>query len=138
MKVCIFGAGTVGGHLAVQIISANPEGVSLVARGATLAAIRERGLTLRKAGKDTHVRPAVVTDDPSSLPAQDLVLVTVKAHSLPAAAGVIARLLEPQGCAVFLLNGIPWWWRHGLPGPAGTLPLLDPDGALWREVRPER
>jgi 2-dehydropantoate 2-reductase len=138
MKVCIFGVGTVGGHIAVQLLSADPQGISLVARGANLAAIRERGLTLRKGGKDTHVRPPVVTDDPSSLPPQDLVLVTVKAHTLPAAAAAIGRLLAPGGCAAFLLNGIPWWWRHGLPGPAGTLPLLDPGGALWREVRPER
>jgi 2-dehydropantoate 2-reductase len=138
MNVCIFGAGAVGGHLAVQLLSADPRSVSIVARGAMLAAIRERGLTLRKGGKDTHVKPPVVTDDPSILPPQDLVLVTLKAYGLADAATAIARLMAPQGSAIFLLNGIPWWWRHGLPGAAGTLPLLDPAGALWREVRPER
>lgn len=138
MKVCIFGAGAVGGHLAVQMLAADPRDISIVARGNMLAAIREHGLKLRKGGQETHVRPPVATDDPSQLAPQDLVLVTLKAHSVPAAAGAIARLLAPQGCAVFLLNGIPWWWRHGLPGGNGTLPLLDPDGALWREVRPER
>jgi 2-dehydropantoate 2-reductase len=138
MKVCVFGAGAVGGHLAVQMLAADPAGISIVARGAMLRAVRERGLTLQKAGNETTVRPALVTDDPSSLPQQDLVLVTLKAHSVPGAAAAIARLLAPDGCAVFLLNGIPWWWRHGLTGPSGTLPLLDPDSALWREVKPER
>jgi 2-dehydropantoate 2-reductase len=103
-----------------------------------LRAIRERGLTLRKGGHETRVKPSIVTEDPATLPPQDIVLVTLKAHTLPAAAHAIARLLAPNGCAVFLLNGIPWWWRHGLPGEGGTLPLLDPEGALWREVRPER
>ncbi len=138
MNVCIFGTGAVGGHLAVQLLAADPEGISLVARGAMLAAIRERGLTLRKGGKDTQVQPPIITDTPSTLPAQDLVLVTLKAHAVPAAATAIARLLAPRGCAVFLLNGIPWWWRHGLPGRAETLPLLDPEDALWREVGPQR
>lgn len=138
MNICIFGAGAVGGHLAVQVLAANPRDISIVARGKMLAAIREHGLTLRKEGKETHVRPPVATDDPSRLPPQDLVLVTLKAHSVPAAAGAIGRLLAPQGCAVFLLNGIPWWWRHGMPGAGGTLPLLDPDGTLWREVGPQR
>jgi 2-dehydropantoate 2-reductase len=122
----------------VQLLAADPEGISLVARGAMLAAIRERGLTLRKGGKDTQVRPPIITDTPSTLPAQDLVLVTLKAHAVPAAATAIARLLAPRGYAVFLLNGIPWWWRHGLRGRAETLPLLDPENALWREVGPQR
>jgi 2-dehydropantoate 2-reductase len=138
MNVCIFGTGAVGGHLAVQLLTADSAGISIVARGAMLRAIRERGLTLRQGGKDAHVQPPIVTDAPSTLPAQDLVLVTLKAHAVPAAATAIARLLAPQGCAVFLLNGIPWWWRHGLPGRGETLPLLDPEGALWREVGPQR
>lgn len=138
MEACIFGAGAVGGHLAVQLLAADPEGIAIVARGAMLRAIRERGLTLRKGGQETHVRPAIATDDPATLPPQDLVLVTLKAHAVPAAASAIARLLAPQGCAAFLFNGIPWWWRHGLPGQPATLPLLDPEGALWREVAPQR
>lgn len=138
MKVCVFGAGAVGGHLAVQLLAADPARISIVARGAMLRAIRERGLTLRKGGKEVHVPPPVATDDPATLPKQDLVLVTLKAHSVPGAAQSIAQLMAPDGCAVFLLNGIPWWWRQCLAGSAGTLPLLDPDGALWREVKPQR
>ena len=80
----------------------------------------------------------IVTDDPATLPPQDIVLVTVKAHALTAAAPAIGKLLKPDGVAVFLLNGIPWWFQHGYKGATGTLPLLDPEGALWREVKPER
>jgi len=138
MKVCVFGAGAVGGHLATRLLAAQADDVSVVARGITLAAMRERGLKLRSGGEEIAVRPTVATDDPSSLPPQDMVLVTLKAHAVPGAAAAIARLLAPQGCAVFFLNGIPWWWRHGLPGAGGTLPLLDPEGALWAQVRPER
>ncbi len=138
MKVCVFGAGAVGGHLATRLVAAQADEISLVARGAMLKAIRECGLTLRSGGQEITARPRTVTDDPATLPPQDVVLVTLKAHSLSAAAPAIARLLAPQGCAVFLLNGIPWWWRHRLDGAAATLPLLDPNGALWSEVKPER
>ena len=141
MKVCIFGAGAVGGHIATRLIDANArdDEISIVARGSMLKAIRERGLTLRSNGKEEfHVKPKIVTDDPATLPPQDVVLVTVKAHALTAAAPAIGKLLKPDGVAVFLLNGIPWWFQHGYKGATGTLPLLDPDGALWREVKPER
>jgi 2-dehydropantoate 2-reductase len=141
MKVCIFGAGAVGGHIATRLINANvkDDEISIVARGAMLKAIRERGLTLRSNGKEEfHVKPKIVTDDPATLPPQDVVLVTVKAHALSAAAPAIGKMLKPDGVAVFLLNGIPWWFQHGYKGATGTLPLLDPEGALWREVKPER
>lgn len=135
MKVCVYGTGAIGGHLATRLITGGRAEVSVVARGAQLEAIRSRGLTLKSSGKDISGRPAAATDDPSTLPPQDLVLVTLKAHSLPGAADSLARLLAPQGCVVFILNGIPWWWRHGLPGASGPLPLLDPDAALWTKLR---
>lgn len=139
MKVCIFGAGAVGGHLATRLINAGADEISIVARGAMLKAIRERGLTLRSNGKEEfHVKPKIATDDPATLPPQDIVLVTVKAHALSAAAPAIGKLLKPDGVAVFLLNGIPWWFQYGFKQGASTLPLLDPDGALWRDIKPER
>ena len=138
MKVCIFGAGAVGGHLAARLLAAKADEVAVVARGTMLQAIRSRGLTLRSGGKQISVEVPVATDDPSTLPPQDLIAVALKAHALPAAAAAITKLLAPGGCAIFMLNGIPWWWRHGLPGAGGTLPLLDPDGALWNQVSPER
>lgn len=135
MKVCVFGAGAIGGHVATRLIAAGAAEVSVVTRGRQLEAIRARGLTLLTGGKEITGKPAAATDDPSSLPPQDMVLVTLKAHSLPGVADSLARLVAPQGAIVFALNGIPWWWRLGQPGPAGSLPLLDPAGALWTKLR---
>lgn len=138
MKVCIFGAGALGGHLAAQLIAAKQSEVSVVGRGANLAAIRERGITLKIGGRELGGKPAAATDDPTVLPPQDLVFVSLKAHTLPPAAEAIGKLVKPDGVVVFLLNGIPWWLYHGLPGGKGTLPLLDPGARLWTHVRPER
>ena len=142
MRVCIYGAGAIGGNIAVNMAAAKVAEVSVVARGAHLAAIQARGLTLRTGGRDINVNFAAATEDASTLPKQDLVIVGLKAQSTPAAAGAIGNLLAADGCALFLANGLQWWWRHGLkgnmPGPQGHLPLLDPEGALWKRVGPER
>ena len=138
MQVCVFGAGALGGHLAARLIAAKNCELSLVTRGAHLAAIRERGITLKAGGQEIGGKAAAATDDPATLPAQDIVFVALKAQTLSVTAAAIGKLIKPEGCAVFLMNGIPWWFNMGLPGNKGTLPLLDPDGALWREVRPER
>ncbi len=138
MKVCIFGAGAIGGYVAVRLLDAAQDEISVVARGEMLKALRGGGVTLHSGGKEIKAGLKAATDDPAGLPPQDVVLVTLKAHALPGAAAEIARLIAPQGCALFLLNGIPWWWNHGRPGGGGTLPLLDPDGTLWNLVKPER
>lgn len=141
MKICIYGAGAIGGHIAARLLRADLAQVSLVARGAHLAAIQSRGLTLQEPDHafTVAVPAGQATDDSRTLPPQDLVIVTLKAGAQAVAARAIDGLLAPQGAALFLCNGIPWWWRHGLPSArAGSLPLLDPQGDLWREVRPER
>jgi 2-dehydropantoate 2-reductase len=138
MKVCIFGAGAIGSNLAVRLLRSKRHEVSVVTRGAHLEAIRKRGLTLREAGVDHTEHPHAATDNGAALPPQDCVIVTLKAHSMPAVAGDMARLFAPQGFAVFAVNGIPWWWQYGLSGAPSTLPLLDPQGALWSQVRPAR
>ena len=135
MKVCVFGAGAIGGHVATRLIAARAAEVSVVTRGRQLEAIRSHGLKLLTGGAEITGRPIAATDNPSSLPPQDVVIVTLKAHSLPGVADTLARLTAPTGAIVFALNGIPWWWRLGLPGASGTLPLLDPDGALWTRLR---
>ncbi|WP_395453762.1 ketopantoate reductase family protein (plasmid) [Azospirillum melinis] len=142
-RICIFGAGAVGSHVAAKLLHAGVPGVGVVARGPHLAAMRGHGLTFRSDREEFRVAVPVATDDPSTLPPQDVVVVTLKAPALPPAAGALARLLAPGGVAVFLLNGIPWWWNHGLregglPEGGGPLPLLDPDAALWRNVGPAR
>lgn len=134
MKVCVFGAGAIGGHAATRLIAAKAAEVSVVTRGPQLEAIRARGLKLLTGGREIAGKPVAATDDPSTLPPQDVVIVTMKAHSLPAVADALARLAAPQGSLVFVLNGIPWWWRLGMPG-AGPAPLLDPEGALWTKLR---
>jgi 2-dehydropantoate 2-reductase len=136
MKICIFGAGAVGSHVAARLAAAKTDTITVVARGAHLKAIQERGITLRHYGGEEMIgRPAVATDDPSSLPPQDLVIVALKATALPGVAATLAQLLAPGGWAVFLLNGIPWWWPQGLPGNRGPLTLLDPEGGLWNKLR---
>lgn len=138
MKVCVFGVGAVGGHVAARLAAARTAEVSVVARGAQLDAIRKRGVILRSEGKEIVGKPALAADNPAELPPQDLVAVTLKATALPAAAESIARLLAPNGCAIFLNNGIPWWWPHGIPGAGGPMSQIDTDGRLWAQVRPER
>jgi 2-dehydropantoate 2-reductase len=138
MNVCLYGAGAVGGHIAARLIASGAADVSVIARGAQLSAIRERGLTVRRGAGEVMpltVRPVTQTDDVEALPPQDLVIVTLKAPALPAAAAAIDQLLAPGGVALFVTNGIPWWWNHGLPTKAAPLPLLDPDGTLWELLR---
>jgi len=135
MKVCVFGAGAMGGHFAARLSAAKLAEVSVVARGAQLEAIRTRGLTLKSGAEEIHAMPAHATEDPASLPPQDVLVVTMKGYTLPPLANTFARLLAPTGAALFCLNGIPWWWRFGSKGPQTHLPLLDPDGALWSILR---
>ena len=135
MKVCIFGAGAVGGHFAARLSAAKLSEVSIIARGAQLEAIRNKGLLLKSGSDQVRGMPNHATDDPASLPPQDVVLVTMKSYTLPALVDTLARLAAPNGCIVFGLNGIPWWWRYGLKGPQSHLPLLDPEGVLWSKLR---
>jgi 2-dehydropantoate 2-reductase len=139
MKICVFGAGAIGGNLATRLAAAGGHEISVVARGAQLQAIRTRGLTLTRNGHPTvSVGPLPATDRPADLPPQDLLLVTLKAQLLPGAAAAIAGLLAPGATAVFINNGITWWWPYRGDREAGPLPLLDPEGELWTRVGPER
>jgi 2-dehydropantoate 2-reductase len=135
MKVCVFGAGAVGSNIAARLSAANLAEVSVVARGTQLDAIRSHDLVLKSGGGEIRGKPKTATDDAASLRQQDVVLVTLKAHALPALAATLDRLVAPQGTIVFMLNGIPWWWPHGRPGAQGPLRLLDPDGELWKRLR---
>jgi 2-dehydropantoate 2-reductase len=137
MDVCVFGAGAIGGFMAARLAGAGRANVSVVARGAHLAAIREHGLRLHSTAGDISARPTHAVDNPRDLPPQDIVFVTLKACALPANAAAIASLLKPGGHAVFVTNGITWWWKHGLSEPS-HLPLLDPDRTLWDILTPQR
>jgi 2-dehydropantoate 2-reductase len=133
MKVCIYGAGAIGGHLAARLVSSGTAEVSVVARGPHLAAMRDKGILLKAEGRTFGGPVAHATDDPDTLGPQDLVVVTLKTQSQPAIAAPLARLLDQGGVALFAQNGIPWWWNHGL-GRGGALKLLDPEGELWTKV----
>jgi 2-dehydropantoate 2-reductase len=127
MKICIFGAGAVGGHLAAKLASGGHD-VSVVARGAHLEAMRDKGITLIH-GKDT-IRGRVRTSNPGL---QDFVFVTLKATALGQFADAAAPLLGKDTGVVFAQNGIPWWYGIGLsasrPKPP-DLSRLDPGGKL--------
>ncbi|HTW68565.1 MAG TPA: 2-dehydropantoate 2-reductase [Acetobacteraceae bacterium] len=138
MRICIFGAGAVGGYLAGFLARGGAD-VSVVARGAHLAAIRADGLRVETPDAVITVRvPA--SDDPADLGEQDAVIVTVKAPALPDVAARIAPLLRHDTCVAFVMNGIPWWYfhRHGGPQDGRQVARLDPGGALWRTVGPHR
>ncbi|MFH5925104.1 ketopantoate reductase family protein [Roseomonas xinghualingensis] len=138
MRICVFGAGAIGGHLAGRLARGGAE-VSVIARGSYLAAIREKGLTVEAPDGRFHSRPGA-TDDPSELGPQDAVVVTVKGQGLPGVAEAIAPLLGPQTSVAFVMNGIPWWYfdRHGGALDGRPLPALDPGGAVRRVIGVER
>ena len=107
MRICIYGAGAIGGLLGARLARAGAE-VSLVARGGHLAAMREKGLTLRSGGESFTV-PVTATDDPATLGPQDYVLVTLKAHQVPAVVAPMQPLLGPDTAVVMGVNSVPWW-----------------------------
>ncbi|MCC7328200.1 MAG: 2-dehydropantoate 2-reductase [Burkholderiales bacterium] len=130
MKICIYGAGAIGGFIGARL-GARGHALTAVARGATLAALRARGLRLAAHDRVIEV-PLETSDEPASLGAQDLVVVAVKAPALPEVAARIAPLLGPDTVVLTAMNGVPWWFFSGMPGPCADLPLttLDPDGAI--------
>ena len=138
MRICVFGAGSVGGYLAGFLAKGGAD-VSVLARGAHLAAIRINGLTVETPDGSINVKlPA--SDEPAELGRQDAVLVTVKAPALNAVAATIAPLLDRDTPVAFAMNGIPWWYFHAHAGPLDGhhLARLDPGDALWNTVGPQR
>jgi len=138
MRICVFGAGAVGGYLGANLARGGAD-VSVVARGTHLAAILANGLTVESADSTVNVRIRA-SDDPADLGPQDAVIVTVKAPALPVVAATIAPLLGLHTAVAFPMNGIPWWYFHAHGGrqEGRRLPRLDPGDAMWRAVGPER
>ena len=138
MKVCIVGAGAIGGILAARLAQAGHD-VSAIARGGHLQAIQERGLTLNWAGEQITAKIHAAADA-SDLGSQDYVIVTVKAPALPGIAPSLTPLLRPDTVIVTAMNGVPWWFCHALTGPlAGrSLPSTDPNGILGETLTRDR
>ena len=125
MKICVFGAGAVGGHLAAKL-AASGHDVSAVARGAHLLALQENGVKLLHGGQ-TIVGRVRASARVAELGVQEAVLVTLKAHTLGAFAEQCAPLLAADTAVVFVQNGIPWWYDD-------RLTRLDPGAKLGKAV----
>lgn len=138
MKICIYGAGAIGGFIAGYMARAGHQ-VSVVARGMHLEAIRKNGLTV-DSGDERFTVPVQASADPAELGVQDGVLVTVKAPALPKVVGAMAPLLAEDTPVAFLTNGVPWWYFHGHGGvwDGHRLPLLDPNDTIWNAIGPRR
>jgi 2-dehydropantoate 2-reductase len=138
MRICIFGAGAVGSHLAVRLALAGHD-VSCVMRGPHLEAVKAKGLTLRVGDAELTAR-VTASDDPAALGPQDLVISTLKATGLSNLATGLPPLLRDDTAIVFAQNGIPWWYDLGLPADRPAPPdlaFLDP-GARLRAAIPMR
>ena len=134
MKACIVGAGAIGGWIGVKLAQAGSE-LSVLARGATLEALRGRGLTLHSAAGTTTV-PVRASAEARDLGVQDLVVVAVKAPALAQVAASVAPLLGRSTIVLTAMNGVPWWFFDGFGGRfAGTrLQAVDPDGSIARAI----
>ncbi|MBC7435352.1 MAG: 2-dehydropantoate 2-reductase [Bdellovibrionales bacterium] len=130
MRVCIYGAGAIGGWIGARLASAGHE-VSVVARGATLAALQQHGLRLEMGG-EVHSAPVRASASPAELGVQELVIIAVKAPAMAAVAHAIAPLIGPDTVVLTAMNGIPWWFFEGFGGDyqGKRLSAVDPDGAL--------
>lgn len=140
MRICIVGAGAIGGWLGAKLIQAGAE-VTLIARGAHLAAIAANGLTiLYRDGRQEVVRPALATADMTAAGPHDMVIVAVKAQSLPALAAPMRALYGPDTAVVYAQNGIPWWYflRHGGPYEGRRIEAVDPGGVIAANTEIER
>ncbi len=135
MKICIVGAGAIGGSIAHRFAAHTVEDVAVLARGATLEAVRRRGVTLVVGGTRATV-PVRAEASPAALGAHDIVILAVKAYSIAALAPALAPLVTPDTVVVPVQNGVPWWYFYKEGGRLdGTrLTSIDPDGAIERAL----
>lgn len=138
MRICVIGAGAIGGWLAARFVCAG-ETVSVLARGPSLDAIRRDGLVVAEGGQTTRLDMAA-SDAPAALGTQDLVVVAVKGPAMAGVAPMVAQMLGPETAILPAMNGIGWWFTHGLGRPleGAALQSIDPSGAIARHVSPSR
>ena len=139
MKICVFGAGAIGGYLANGLALGGVD-VTVIARGDNLAAIRKNGLTVIAEGEARTAKDIAATDDPAEAGPQDYVFITTKAHQTVAAAPAMTALFKPETAIITAQNGLPYWYfhKHGGPFDGQQLKSVDPDGVLWDTIGPER
>lgn len=138
MKVCVFGAGAVGGFLAATLHEAGHD-ISLVIRGPHLKAVKKNGLRVTMGDKTVAFNPPC-SDNPADLDVADVVIVTTKATAIPEVAKKISPLLGPDTMVAFVINGIPWWYFYGVGGEleGRRIECLDPGNVAWDQIGPER
>ncbi len=140
MKICIVGAGAIGGYLGVKLANAGAE-VTLIARGAQLEAIQQRGLQLINTDGTTETaHPLTATADIATAGVQDVVILAVKAHSLPAIAPSLPALYQDNTMVVTAQNGIPWWYFRKQAGAYAqkVIQAVDPDGVIEANIGIDR
>jgi 2-dehydropantoate 2-reductase len=139
MKVCVVGAGAIGGYLAVRLAHAGHE-VSAIARGPHLAAIKAQGLTLVEAEQELVAANIQATDRIADLGVQNVVLLALKAHQIVAVVDELPALIGPDTVLVTLQNGIPWWYFQKLGGDYAdrVVETVDPGGVLFNAIDPDR
>ena len=132
MRICVVGAGSIGGVIASGLSRVDGIEVSVLARGATLAALGADGLRVETAAGTVTAPGLTAAADAGALGPQDVVIVAVKAQSMPSVAAAIRPLLGPSTSVLSTLNGVPWWFLDGFGGPAANAHLdsVDPGGAI--------
>ncbi|MDR7335579.1 2-dehydropantoate 2-reductase [Roseateles asaccharophilus] len=135
--VCIVGLGAIGGWMGAHLARLDGLNVSALARGDTLAAVRDHGLRLDSGGQTLAV-PLRVSDDAAALGPQDLVILAVKGPAIAGVAAQVAALCGPHTRVLTALNGLPWWFTAGLPVPGLALDCVDPGGRIAALIPPER
>ncbi len=139
MKICVFGAGAIGGYMGVKLAQAGAD-VSLVARGPHLAAMQENGLTLIEEDGAPQTVKVRASDNAADLGPQDYVIVTLKAHSVPPVVPHMQPLIGENTTIVSGVNGVPWWYFHkiGTDLEGTRLETVDPGNAQWDGFGPDR
>ena len=139
MKVCIVGAGAIGGYMAVRIANAG-HNVSVIARGPHLAAIKDRGMKLIEGNDEFVADNLTVTEFVGELGPMDVVLLALKAHQIVPIVNDMSVLLGPNTVIVTLQNGIPWWYFQNFAGDYANrvVETVDPGGLLFNSIDPDR
>ena len=136
MKICIYGAGAIGGFMGHALAQVPDVELSLIARGPHLKAMQENGLTLIRDGETVSV-PVTATSNPAELGPQDYVIIALKSHQAWQSAESVKPLLGPNTALVTCQNGVPWWYFHKLAGAfeGSRLDAVDRDDRQWRTFR---
>ncbi|TRD15322.1 2-dehydropantoate 2-reductase [Palleronia caenipelagi] len=139
MKICVFGAGAIGGYMGVKLAQVGAD-VSLVARGPHLAAMQDKGLTLIEEDGAPQTVQVTASDNPADLGSQDYVIITLKAHSVPPVVPKMQPLIGENTTIVSGVNGVPWWYFHkiGTDLEGTRLQTVDPGNVQWDGFGPDR